>query len=154
MGRDNARTPMQWDAGPQAGFSSGEPWIEVNPNHVTINAAQQRDDPDSIFHHYRRVIALRRAEPVVARGDFTMLLADHPSVYAFTRSLDGVTLLVLASFADHEVEVAVPPSPQDPTRAWARDAALLPTHPGGPVWPAPDRVVLRPWESVVLRQEA
>ena len=77
MGRDNARTPMQWDAGPHAGFTTGEPWLGVNPNHVEINAEAARADPDSVFHHYRQLIELRHALPVVAHGDFTMLLAGR-----------------------------------------------------------------------------
>ena len=85
MGRDNARTPMQWDAGEHAGFTTGEPWIPVNPNHDEINAEAAVADPDSVFHHYRRLIELRHSEPVVAHGDFTMLLPDDERVYAFTR---------------------------------------------------------------------
>ena len=85
-GRDNARTPMQWDASPNAGFTTGEPWIAVNPNFTEINAAAQVDDPDSVFSHYRRLIALRHEEPCVAHGDFTMLLPDHEQLYAFTRT--------------------------------------------------------------------
>ena len=75
--RDNARTPMQWDASPNAGFTSGTPWLPVNPNHTEINAEAARADPDSVFHHYRRLIELRRTEPVVAFGDFTMLAAGR-----------------------------------------------------------------------------
>src|SRR3954466_4386797 len=97
MGRDNARTPMQWDAGPHAGFTTGKPWLGVNPNHTAINAEQQRGDPDSVFHHYRRLIELRHALPVIASGDFTMLLENDERVYAFTRALDGDELLVLGN---------------------------------------------------------
>ncbi len=78
MNRDNARTPMQWDDSPHAGFTAGEPWIAVNPNHAEINAAAAIADPDSVFHHYRRLIELRHDEPAVALGDFTMLLEDDP----------------------------------------------------------------------------
>ena len=77
MSRDNARTPMQWDASDQAGFSTGTPWIGVNPNYKHINAAAQVDDPTSVFHHYRRVIALRHDDPVVAHGSFTMLVPER-----------------------------------------------------------------------------
>jgi oligo-1,6-glucosidase len=89
MSRDNARTPMQWDASRHARFTTGEPWLAVNPNHTEINAEAARADPDSVFHHYRRLIALRHEEPVVAHGDFEMLLEDDERVYAFTRRLDG-----------------------------------------------------------------
>ena len=107
MSRDNARTPMQWDAGPQAGFTTGEPWIPVNPNYRTINAAEAVEDEDSVFHHYRRLIALRHSEPVVAHGDFTMLLPDDERVYAFTRRLGDDELLVLGNFSGEEAAVAL-----------------------------------------------
>ena len=99
MGRDNARTPMQWDASEHAGFTTGTPWLAVNPNHVEINAEAATADPDSVFHHYRRLIELRHTEPVVAHGDFHMLLEDDERVYAFTRRLDDVELLVLGNFS-------------------------------------------------------
>ena len=89
LNRDNARTPVQWDASRHAGFTTGAPWIAVNPNANHINAAAQVDDPDSVYSFYRQVIALRHAEPVVSHGNFTMLLPDDPHVYAFTRALAG-----------------------------------------------------------------
>ena len=104
-GRDHARTPMQWDAGEHAGFTTGTPWIAVNPNHVEVNAAAQHDDPDSVFHHYRRLIDLRHAEPVVAHGDFTLLHPEHEQVYAFTRRLDDTELLVTANLSSTPAEV-------------------------------------------------
>ena len=97
MGRDNSRTPVQWDATPNAGFTDGEPWIAVNPNHTWLNAQAQYDDPRSVFHHYRRLIELRHQLPVVALGDFRMLLPDDPSVYAYERTLDDTRLLVVAN---------------------------------------------------------
>jgi len=100
MSRDNARTPMQWTAEPGAGFTAATPWIGVNPNHDRVNAAAQIDDPNSIFAHYRRLIALRHSDPVVVHGDFRMLLPDDPSVYAFARELEGTTLVVVANLSD------------------------------------------------------
>lgn len=103
MGRDNARTPMQWSAEPGAGFTAGTPWIGVNPNHEEVNAQAQVDDPRSVFAHYRRLIALRRTDPVVVHGDFRMLLPDDPGIYAFTRSLGDQKLLVVANLSDDPV---------------------------------------------------
>ena len=97
MGRDNARTPVQWDDSANAGFTTGEPWIPANPNYHQINAAAALADPDSVWHHYRALIDLRHREPAVAHGDFTMLLPEHEQIYAFTRRLDDVELLVLAN---------------------------------------------------------
>jgi len=108
MGRDNARTPMQWDASTHAGFTSGTPWIAVNPDHVEVNAEAAVADPDSVFHHYRRLIELRRTVPAVAHGDFTMLLPDDPVVYAFTRRLDDVELLTVANFSGEPVRPGLP----------------------------------------------
>ena len=77
----------------------------MNPNHTEINAEDERANPDSVFHHYRRLIALRKELPVIATGDFTMLLEDDERVYAFTRSLDGDELLVLGNFTGDAVDV-------------------------------------------------
>ncbi len=93
--------PMQWDASAQAGFSTGLPWLVVNPNHAQINAEQPIADPDSVFHHYRRLIELRHAEPAIAHGDFTMVLPEHERIYAFTRRLGDVELLVLGNLSDN-----------------------------------------------------
>jgi oligo-1,6-glucosidase len=138
MSRDNARTPMQWDAGPQAGFTTGEPWIPVNANYRTINAAEAVEDEDSVFHHYRRLIALRHTEPVVAHGDFTMLLPDDERVYAFTRRLGDDELLVLGNFSGEEAPVAL----DDPGGELVLGNYSDPGQ--------PDR--LRPWEARILRR--
>ena len=84
--RDNARTPMQWDDSPQAGFSSGTPWLRVNPNYPRINAADAVRDPHSIYHHYRSLIALRKQESVIQDGDYTLLLAEDPQIFAYRRN--------------------------------------------------------------------
>ena len=142
--RDNARTPMQWDAGEGAGFTTGTPWLRVNPNHTEINAAAQVNDPDSVFAFYRRIIALRHEHPIVAHGDFTMLIPDDPHVYAFTRSLDGETWLVLGNFSREEQSPAI-------DAAWTDDGVERVI--GNDADPAPgDGITLRPWELLVLRR--
>ena len=146
MGRDNARTPMQWDASEHAGFSTGTPWIPVNPNHREINAQAAVADPDSVFHHYRRLIELRHAEPAVALGDFTMLLEDDPLVYAFTRRLEDTELLVVANFSGEEDVAADVPDAE----AWAGAELLLTNLAGAD----PGRLVLAPWEARVYRRTA
>jgi oligo-1,6-glucosidase len=106
---------------------------------VEWNAARQRKDPQSVLAHYRRLIALRHDEPVVALGDFAMLLPEHPEVYAFTRSLDGAVLLVVCNLS----------------RTTQPLAELLPESQHTDCvlgnLPAPDPAVLRPWEARVLR---
>ena len=96
--RDNSRTPMQWDASENAGFTSGTPWIGVNPNCRTINAAAQVGDPDSIFSYYKALVRLRKDCSVIARGDFTPLDQSHPAVLAYKRSLPGEELICISNF--------------------------------------------------------
>jgi oligo-1,6-glucosidase len=141
MGRDNARTPVQWDASDGAGFTDGEPWIAVNPNHTTLNAAAQYDDPDSVFHHYRRLVELRHTRAVVALGDFTMLLADHPHVYAFERRLGDARLLVLANLHGTEQTVEIAPEWADAELVFANTARHT---------VAAGRATLQPWAALVL----
>jgi oligo-1,6-glucosidase len=145
MGRDNARTPVQWDATSHAGFTSGTPWIAVNPNFVEINAEAALAAEGSVFHHYRRLIALRHTEPVVAHGDFTMLLARDPVVYAFTRRLAEVELLVLGNFSGEPVTANVPSAAE-----WAAARLLLANYPAYDDAPA---LALRPWEARVYRRQ-
>jgi oligo-1,6-glucosidase len=143
MSRDNARTPMQWDASEHAGFTTGSPWMAVNPNHEEINVEAALADPDSVLHHYRRLIELRHTEPVVAHGDFTMLLEDDERVYAFTRRLGEVELLVVANFSSEPAGADVPGA-----AAWAR-AELVLSNAG----PAGDDLALGPWEARVYRRD-
>jgi len=100
--RDNARTPMQWDASANAGFTSGIPWFKVNPNHVAINVASQEEDPDSVLNFHRRLIALRKAEPVLIYGSFDLVMEDDPQIFAYTRSLGGEQLLVICNLSDQD----------------------------------------------------
>ncbi len=97
--RDNARTPMQWDASDHAGFTTGTPWLPVNPNHTEINADAAEADPDSVFHHYRRLIGLRHAHDVVAHGDYRLLLAEDEHVFAYVRTLGSSRLLVVVNLS-------------------------------------------------------
>jgi oligo-1,6-glucosidase len=136
--RDNARTPMQWDATEHAGFTTGTPWLAVNPNHAEINAEAARADPDSVFHHYRRLIELRHSEPAVALGDFTMLRPDDPQVYAYTRRLEGVELLVAANLSGAEADLDL--------SGWADAELVLANCAPGPR--------LAPWEARVYRRYA
>jgi oligo-1,6-glucosidase len=145
MSRDNARTPVQWDATENAGFTSGVPWIPVNPNHREINAAEQWKDPGSVLHHYRALIELRHTEPAVVHGDFTMLVPDHPTVFAFTRRLDDVELLVVANFADGPTEVPLPDAGD-----WDTAELLSTSVVDSPA--AAGSSPLRPWEARLLRR--
>jgi oligo-1,6-glucosidase len=143
MGRDNARTPMQWDDGPQAGFTTGTPWIGVNPNCRDINVKQAMADPDSIFHYYRRLIALRKQHDIMVYGEFVPLMEDHPQIYAYLRVLGGERWLVLLNFFGDECEFALP------EEAAFREARLVIGNYSDGVRPLARSVALRPYEACV-----
>ena len=105
--RDNARTPMQWDTTEQAGFTTGKPWMKVNPNYTEINAAEQVDCEDSIFNYYRKLIQLRKELPVLTDGKFTMLDMDHDQIFAYLRDNGEDKLLVVCNFYGNTVDYAV-----------------------------------------------
>ena len=110
-GRDNARTPMQWDDSPNAGFTTGTPWIRVNPNYLRINAAGELADENSVFHYYRKLIALRKSPewgPVLVEGDYTPFLEEDPDIFAYIRAHLGKRLLVLGNFHPIVRTVLVP----------------------------------------------
>ncbi|MBQ8233113.1 MAG: alpha-glucosidase [Lachnospiraceae bacterium] len=98
--RDNARTPMQWDSSENAGFTTGTPWIKVNPNYTTINAASQVNDPDSIFSYYKKLVHLRKEYAVFVDGRFTMLLPEDENIFAYTRENEDSKLVVVCNFFD------------------------------------------------------
>jgi oligo-1,6-glucosidase len=97
--RDNARTPMQWNAAEQAGFTNGTPWIKVNPNYREINVEQALADPGSVFYYYQKLIRLRKENPVIVYGKYDLILGGHEQIYAFTRTLDDDRLLVILNFS-------------------------------------------------------
>ena len=145
-GRDQSRTPVQWDDSPGAGFTSGTPWIAVNPDYRDVNAAAQVGAADSVFEHYRRLIALRHADPVVTDGEFELLLAEHPAIWAFVRRGRDAQLLVAANFSADRVSAVLPLD-----AGWADAAVVLASHPDRSPHQPPD-VALGPWESVVWRR--
>lgn len=107
-GRDNARTPMQWDDSENAGFTTGTPWIGVNPNYRTINAKAALADEDSVFHYYQKLIALRKEQPILVYGHYTLLEPDHESLYVYTRTLEEQKMLVICNFTKEEVSYEIP----------------------------------------------
>lgn len=107
-GRDNARTPMQWDDTPNAGFTTGTPWIETNPNFTRVNAARDRADPQGIRAHYRALIHARRTSDVIRFGDYTAYSEDHPQILAYRRDFGPEHLALIANFSDDVVSYTVP----------------------------------------------
>jgi oligo-1,6-glucosidase len=147
MSRDQSRTPVQWDASPNAGFTTGTPWIAVNPDYTTVNSAAEVGQPGSVFEHYRELIELRHTEPVVTDGEFELLLPDHPVIWAFVRRDRSTELLVAANFSADVTAAALPLDPD-----WADAAVVLTNLPDtGPLQPPPD-LKLRGWESIIWRR--
>lgn len=98
-GRDNARTPMQWDDSEHAGFTTGTPWIQVNPNYKEINAKVAMGDPDSVFHYYKKLIQLRKQHDIIVYGTYDLILEDDLLIYAYTRTLGKEKLVVITNFS-------------------------------------------------------
>ncbi|MGO4594792.1 alpha-glucosidase [Leifsonia sp. 2TAF2] len=143
--RDNARTPMQWTSGVHAGFTTGTPWITLNPNAAEINAEAEVADDDSVFAHYRALIDLRHRSEVVATGDYTLVLAEHPQVFAYTRSAGEESLLVLANLSGSTATF----DPAD-LPGWAGATLVLANLDGAT---AAASGILRPWEAVVYSRD-
>ena len=140
-GRDNARTPMQWDDTENAGFTKGTPWLKVNPNYREINAENAKKDPDSIFHYYQKLIQLRKSLPILTEGAFDLLLPQDPSIFAYTRTDETDQLLILCNFTDQELPCSL-------KEQWKDKEALISNY-------AQDsrKDCLRPYEAVILARK-
>ena len=141
--RDNARTPMQWDDSENAGFSSGAPWIMVNPNYKSINAKAELDDPDSVFHYYKKLIALRRNSPwsdLIVYGSYELLSPEDEAVYAYTREKDGQKLLIVCNLSHKTVLFHVPAEV-----SWQNSETVIATADGG----LERNMELHPWQACV-----
>ena len=135
--RDNARTPMQWSKEANAGFTTGKPWIEVNPNYVEINAEEERRDPDSVFAFYRRLTHLRKEYPVFVEGRFDLLMEEDEQIFAYTRTSENEEMLVCANFTGEPAECGL-------IGTW-KDAQMLIHNYDGDV-----SETLRPYEACIL----
>jgi oligo-1,6-glucosidase len=145
-GRDNARTPMQWDNSSGAGFTSGEPWIRVNPNYQEINAKAALDNPKSIFYHYQKLIALRHKHDIVKYGDFELLLPEDERVFAYLRRFNDETWLIVCNFSDETIPFEMPVSLQP------KKAKLIISS-GSVLWPnlsSLKGLTLNPYDSFVF----
>ena len=138
--RDNARTPMQWDDSEQAGFTDGESWIKVNPNYKEINAAQQLEDPNSIFHYYQKLIRLRKEKDIIVYGEFEPIYRDDEQIFAYIRRQKQEKLLTVCNFSDKNAEMEIPEE--------FKGAECLITNLDRTVFEG--RIVLKPYEAFVL----
>ncbi|WP_421331734.1 alpha,alpha-phosphotrehalase [Aeromonas veronii] len=144
--RDNSRTPMQWSAAANAGFTSGTPWLKPAANYPEINAEAALADQHSVFWHYRDLIAIRKAHPIFTVGDYQELLAGHPQIWAYARRANGQTLLVVSNFYGEPVEFALPAELQS-----GQGRLLLGNYPDSPA--QPQSGMLRPYESLIWLME-
>ncbi|MFL9629181.1 alpha,alpha-phosphotrehalase [Aeromonas jandaei] len=144
--RDNSRTPMQWSAAANAGFTNGTPWLKPAANYSGINAEAALADQNSVFWHYRDLIALRKAHPIFTQGDYQELLTGHPQIWAYARRANGQTLLVVSNFYGEPVEFALPAELQS-----GQGRLLLGNYPDSPA--QPQSGMLRPYESLIWLME-
>jgi trehalose-6-phosphate hydrolase len=133
--RDNSRTPMQWDASPNAGFTAGEPWIGTGDNYADINVEQALADPDSVFYAYQQLITLRKSQPVLTWGDYQDLLPEHPSLWCYRRQHEGQTLLVVAN-------LSADPQDWQPPAGYSDGQVLMSNY------DTPAGMTLRPFEAI------
>lgn len=139
--RDNARTPMQWDASSHAGFSTATPWIPVPENHTSINVEAALADPDSVFYHYKKLIQLRKQYDVLTNGSYRLLTPDDLSLWAYERTTDDEQVLVLSNFYGTDRPFTLPDE-------WLDHQVLIQNYPD--VSEKSGQLVLRPYESVML----
>ncbi|ELC7282988.1 alpha,alpha-phosphotrehalase [Aeromonas veronii] len=144
--RDNSRTPMQWSAAANAGFTQGTPWLKPAANYSEINAEAALADQHSVFWHYRDLIALRKAHPIFTQGDYQELLTGHPQIWAYARRANGQTLLVVSNFYGEPAEFALPAELQS-----GQGRLLLGNYPDSPA--QPQSGMLRPYESLIWLME-
>ncbi|UBR45164.1 alpha,alpha-phosphotrehalase [Aeromonas veronii] len=144
--RDNSRTPMQWSAAANAGFTQGTPWLKPAANYSEINAEAALADQHSVFWHYRDLIRLRKDYPIFTQGDYQDLLTGHPQIWAYARRANGQTLLVVNNFYGEPVEFALPAELQS-----GQGRLLLGNYPDSPA--QPQSGMLRPYESLIWLME-
>ena len=142
ISRDNARTPMQWDDSKNAGFTTGTPWIKVNPNYVHVNAKQQVGNPDSVFSYYQKLIRLRHENEIIVYGDYELLEPENEELFIYTRTLGGERLMVLCNFTDRDVVIPASVTGQ------ISDAQIMICNYVGKM-----ESLLRPYEARVYRYE-
>ena len=140
-GRDNARTPMQWDSSSYAGFSTSEPWIMVNPNYTEINAKEQMSRENSVFHYYKKLIQLRKEHKIIVYGTYELLLPEHEQLFVYKRKLEGQQLLCVCNFSKEQLTYELP-------QEFVGSEILI--HNYDTVEVQKEKMSVRPYETVVF----
>lgn len=141
-GRDNARTPMQWDDSAYAGFSTANPWIMVNPNYTKINAKDQINREDSVFKYYQKLIKLRHESELIVYGTYDLILDDDKDIYAYIRTLGDEKLIVYCNFSENTREVEIP-------EEFVNGKVLISNYSDAKV---NHKITLRPYEAIVIQK--
>ena len=141
-GRDNARTPMQWDDSAYAGFSTANPWIMVNPNYTKINAKDQINREDSVFKYYQKLIKLRHESELIIYGTYDLILDDDKDIYAYIRTLGDEKLIVYCNFSENTREVELP-------EEFVNKKVLISNYSDAKANP---KITLRPYEAIVIQK--
>ena len=143
--RDNARTPMQWSGEENAGFTTGKPWIRVNPNYTDINAESEKKDPDSVYHFYRKLIRMRKEYPVFVDGKFELILPEDEQVFAYLRTDSDTQMLVCANFTGEPAECQI-------SGEWKEAQVLLHNY-ADDVPECGESLQLKPYEAFILLKQ-
>ncbi|WP_227394313.1 alpha,alpha-phosphotrehalase [Jeotgalibacillus aurantiacus] len=146
--RDNSRTPVQWNASDNAGFTDGTPWIPVAKNYTEINAEAAVNDPNSVYYHYQKLIRLRKEIDILTNGNYELLLADDPSIFAYTRNTENEALLVINNFYAHSVDFTLPEEVAERFSAFGKPDVLI--HNYDDVKGDANHYPLRAYESIVF----
>ncbi len=143
VARDNSRTPMQWNASANAGFTTGTPWLKVNPNYTTVNAEASEKDENSILHYVQKMIQLRKSSPVLVYGKYKIIDAANAEIYAYTRELNAEKVLVLLSFSDKGGSIVLPSEMQLGEELINNQSEKISNTNG--------TVVLKPWQAAIVK---
>ena len=141
--RDNGRTPFQWNANANAGFTTGTPWLKVNDNHTEINVEAENKDPNSILNYFRKMVKLRKELPELVYGKYTLLDKDNDKIYAYTRTLGDKKVLVLLNFSTATPTISIPVVKGKPMRVLANNVSNIDLK--------KNVVTMQPWQALVIR---
>ena len=142
LSRDNGRTPMQWDATNNAGFSNATPWLPVHKNHTTVNVLNQENDQNSVLNHFRKMVALRKDNLLLVYGNYEIIQEEHPTIYAYSRTLEDQKMVILLNFSELESSIAL--SSYDPTtKVLINNYSELSVD--------KNTITLKPYQAVVLK---